>query len=196
MAPLRSSLHLLLLAHFLFLTLAQDDASQLLAAINQYRTSVINITGLSPNAGATCLAKQVLTHYENTACTNSTGLDTVPGQEQDYPNFPNWLSSCNIPIDNAKDGQILPDCVPAASTSVVDTAFSNYTHSSGASYINETSYVSAGAAFANDWFVLVLATNSSTGSYQQTSGASLSPASLIFLLCSILGSWTLSTWRF
>lgn len=170
---------LFITAHLRY-ALAQDDSSQLLSGINAYRTE-LGKPALTENKGATCLAKLVITQFVTTACSNATGLDSV--QEANYPNFSSWLDTCNIPLDRVKDGQMLPDCVPAADTSnAVSIAVENYTRASVDTYINDTVYTSAGVASSKEWFVLILATNSSTGNYQQqTSGASPIRASLMVL---------------
>lgn len=152
--------------------LAIADTDPLLDGINKYRTETVGIGALSTNAGANCVAKKLLSEYEGKECSNSTGLDTVPGQEPNYPDFLTWLSDCGVSTDSVKDARILPDCVPSSidASSVASAAVANYTESAGAA-INDTDYTSAGVATVKNWYVLILATNSSTGDYLQQQGS-------------------------
>ncbi|KAH7284433.1 hypothetical protein KP509_34G054100 [Ceratopteris richardii] len=127
------------------------------------------------NPGASCMAEKFLQRYENTPCTNSTGLDTIPGEEPNYPDYPSWLSECDITTDRVKDGRVLPDCVPAGvdSNSFASVAVQNYTQSANET-ISSPEYTSAGVASGKNWYVVVLATNTSSGDYFQQSGSLVS----------------------
>eukprot|EP00249_Psilotum_nudum_P034397 c53401_g1_i1 orf=273-875(+) len=178
----------LLHGHF-FPSSADDGAnSQLLNDINQYRTQVVGISALSSNTGASCMAEKVLTKFKGTACTNSTGVDTVLGQEQQFPEYPDWVSTCKLAVESTHDGQILPECVPGNDLSQsAKVASYNYTHSQDSEYINDTKYTSAGVASVDNWFVLILATNASTGDYQQTGGAQCKHIPLLSAVISNVG---------
>eukprot|EP00250_Pteridium_aquilinum_P032767 c4661_g1_i1 orf=199-792(+) len=172
--------------------LAFAATDPLLDGINQYRTGTLKIGALSTNAGATCVAKKLLGQYESTACSNSTGLDTVPGQEPNYPDFPTWLSDCSVTVDRVKDALILPDCVPSgvAASDLTSTAVTNYTESvASKGAIGNANYTSAGVASAKDWYILILATKSSSGDYLQSASSLLAPSLLslaIFLIIPFL----------
>ncbi|EPS60021.1 hypothetical protein M569_14784, partial [Genlisea aurea] len=57
-----------------------DEDGNLLQGINRYRTS-LNLTSLTRNSNADCLAGEVAVQLKPQPCSNSTGSDTVPGTE-------------------------------------------------------------------------------------------------------------------
>lgn len=108
------------------------------------------------------------------------------------------LSKCKLQLVNVKDGFMGPTCVPAGTSAAnaPKLAANNVTTSPAyLEYLNDTKFVSAGAGSVdNAWFVLVLGTNTSEGSYQNVDldpssaslafGVALAPVSLLAYLVS------------
>jgi hypothetical protein len=144
-----------------------------LKGINSYRAS-LNLTALTENSNADCLAEQLAKQFKGQPCTNSTGDDTVPGTEQQFPNYPSFLSHCHLNVTVTQDAQVMPACVPGL---VSDVVLTNYTKSQYNQYLNDTKYVGAGIANEGNWMVVVLSANTPTGSFApasaDTSGAVL-----------------------
>jgi len=140
----------------------------LLEDINKFRQER-KLPVLTENENAACLAEQIAEQFKGQSCNNATGEDTVPGNEPQFSNYPQLLDSCHLNISNTKDGVILPDCVPDSNPAI---AFNNYTvvTSQYFQYVNDTKFVSAGVALEDSWFVLVLATNTTGGSFQTYNG--------------------------
>ncbi|KAH7278838.1 hypothetical protein KP509_38G058500 [Ceratopteris richardii] len=177
---------------FFILLASAAETDQLLDGINKFRTQTAGVSALTMNEGASCVAQRLLQEYESKPCTNSTGLDTVPGEEPNYPDFPTWLSDCGVGTDRVKDALILPDCIPSGvdSSSFVAVALENFTLSANET-IASAGYSSAGVAAGKDWFIVILATNTSSGDYLQQGGSHAfslhvpSPLTLAFLLASL-----------
>ena len=64
--------------------------------------------------------------------------------------------------NNTLDGEILPICVPKLDPTAV---LSNYTNSQYAKYLNDSNYTGAEIGSEKNWMVVVLSTNTSTGSF-------------------------------
>lgn len=144
--------------------LGADANAAFLSNINEYRLSQ-GLPAFGTNAGASCVARQVAEKFRGTSCTNSTGTDTVDGQEPQFDDA--LLKKCNLQLVNVKDGFIGPSCVPAgiSAADAPKVAAINITKSQYAE-LNDTKYVSAGAGSVdNAWFVMVLATNASEGNF-------------------------------
>ncbi|CAA0829150.1 Uncharacterized GPI-anchored protein [Striga hermonthica] len=161
-----ASLSKLLLLSLLFQAILivkcdDDDEDRLVRAINQYRTS-LNLTALNHNERAECLASELADEFRGQPCTNTTGSNTIPGAESQFPNFPRLLTECHLNSTTIRDGQILHACVPGLDPAVV---LSNFTRSQYAVYLNGTQYTGIGAGSEDNWIVVVLTTNTSTGDY-------------------------------
>ncbi|KAJ7537282.1 hypothetical protein O6H91_12G106300 [Diphasiastrum complanatum] len=176
---------LLLLVAFVI----SDDSTntQVLADINKYRESA-GVPLLQYNPGAACMANQVAQQYKNTQCNNVTEADTSPGLESDFPNYLDLLNACKLALLNTTGGQVLADCIPVADlSSAAAIATQNFTLSQEyQKYINMSDYTSAGVGSYNVWFVLVLATNTSSGNYAETNAAQ-SPYSISCFMSVLLG---------
>ncbi|KAJ3683872.1 hypothetical protein LUZ60_014099 [Juncus effusus] len=140
---------------------SDDTGTQLLKGLNSYRAS-LNLSSLASNTNAACLADQIAKQFKSQPCTNTTGSDTVPGTEQQFPNYPSFLSKCHINTTVTQDGQVLPACVPNLEQDLVLT---NFTKTQYNEYLNSTEYVGVGIADEGNWVVVVLSTNSPTGNY-------------------------------
>ncbi|CAO2821856.1 unnamed protein product [Amaranthus hypochondriacus] len=167
------------------LQVRSDDEDDLLQGINKYRASQ-NLTTLTKNENAACLAEEIAEQYKNQPCTNSTGANTVPGTENQFPNYPELLAHCNLNISNTRDGMIMPACVPNLEPGLVLT---NFTKSQYSGSLNESTYTGAGIGSDGNWIVVVLTTNSSTGSYETYKGSGFvsRPSHLYYLIAFLMG---------
>lgn len=136
-----------------------DD--QLLKGINSYRGS-LKVPALTENKNADCLAEQLAKQFKDQQCTNTTGSNTVPGTEQQFPDYPKYLDRCHLNASVTEDGQVMPACVPGLVANVVLT---NYTKSQYNLYLNDSKYSGVGIANEGDWVVVVLSTNTDSGDY-------------------------------
>lgn len=170
------------------LSSSDDTDDLLLAGVNTYRVS-LNLTALKENDNADCLADEMANQYKDRNCTNTTGSNTVPGTEDNFSNYPQLLAHCDLNISSTRDGVILPACVPGLRS---DLVLSNYTQSQYSMYLNSSLYVGAGIATENDWVVMILTTNTSSGDYAKDSTSGSLPliqevplmiaAALLFLM--------------
>ncbi|KAJ3684305.1 hypothetical protein LUZ61_013469 [Rhynchospora tenuis] len=136
------------------LTASDNTGSQLLEGINSYRAS-LNLTALSENSDADCLAEQFAIQLKGQPCTDSTGDDT----EAQVPNDPSFLSRCHN-ATTTQDEEVILACVPGHA---FDLVLTNFTKSQYNKYLNESKYVGAGIADGGDWVVVVLSTNIPAG---------------------------------
>ncbi|GAB2294932.1 hypothetical protein Dimus_029123 [Dionaea muscipula] len=174
---------LLLLSIILFInqpkSAAADEEVNLLQGINKYRASLY-LTVLSENDNAACFAQELADQFKDLPCTNSTGPNTVPGTEDQLSNYPDLLSHCHLNISNTRDGAIMPACVPNLVPGLV---LANFTESQYTLYLNDSKYTAAGVGSDGNWIVVVLSTNSSTGSFEAYNLASfISKPGLLFHL--------------
>ncbi|KAL5995923.1 hypothetical protein ACLOJK_025996, partial [Asimina triloba] len=142
-------------------SLPADAEDQLFQGINDYRAS-LKVPALTQNKNAECLAEQIADQFEDQTCTNSTGANTVPGTETQFPNYPKYLQKCHLNATNTRDGIVMPACVPNLDSKLVLT---NFTKSQYSQYLNDSQYTGAGIAAENNWIVVVLSTSTPTGNY-------------------------------
>ncbi|XP_042434799.1 uncharacterized GPI-anchored protein At5g19250-like [Zingiber officinale] len=166
---------LLLLPFLLHPARSDDTSTQLLVGLNKYRGS-LNLSSLADNSNAACLAEQVALAFKGQDCSNSTGSYTVPGQEQQFPNFPNYLSTCHLNATVTQDGSIMPVCVQGLAH---DLVLSNYTDTQYNQYLNDSSFVGIGIADEDDWVVAILTTDTPTGNYAPAADTTSGSASLV-----------------
>jgi len=171
-------------------TMADDPANILLENINKFRQQM-KLPVLTENANAACLAQQIAGQFKGQSCNNATGEDTVPGTEPQFPNYPQLLDNCHLNISNTRDGVVLPDCVPDSNPTI---AYQNYTASTSPyiQYVNDTKFVSAGVTLEDSWFVLILATNTTGGSFQTDNRGTVDCTNISLLLLSLLGALLLA----
>lgn len=169
-ASLRNTTLLFLLFQAIILIAHQvksdDLKDNLLQGINKYRTS-LNLTTFTENKNAECFAEELADQFKDQPCTNSTGSNTVPGTEEQLPNYPDLLSHCHLNITNTRDGSIMPACVPNLDPGLV---LSNFTGSQYSGSLNETKFSGAGIGSAGNWVVVVLTTEGSSGSFETDKG--------------------------
>uniref|UniRef100_A0A1D1Y881 Putative GPI-anchored protein At5g19250 n=1 Tax=Anthurium amnicola TaxID=1678845 RepID=A0A1D1Y881_9ARAE len=162
-------------AFFFHLAASHDASDQLFKGINTYRAA-LNLSTLTENENAACLADQIAQQFKNQECTNSTGANTVPGTEEHFPNFLNLLDYCHLNATVTQDGAIMPACVPSL---VPSTVLSNFTKSQYSQNLNDSRYVGAGVASEGDWVVVILSTNTPGGSFVTVQGGSSTSKALI-----------------
>lgn len=139
--------------------------------INSYRQSK-KLAPLVEVSKAECLAGKVAEEIEKTPCENVNQFypSTVSGGSN-IPNLRKHIEKCDINITTTTDGVILPVCVPKLEPTIV---LSNYTHSDRcAQFLNNSKYSGAGLGSEDDWMVLVLTTNTATGTFSASSATSL-----------------------
>ncbi|GLJ11754.1 hypothetical protein SUGI_0176150 [Cryptomeria japonica] len=187
---LKQWLLLFLCTHIIFpsLSMADDLSDELLVNINKFRQDM-KLPVLTQNENAACLAKQIADQFKGQVCSNSTGEDTVPGTEPQFPNYPQFLENCHLNVSDTKDGVVMPDCVPGLDPQI---AFQNYTHSQYIQNVNDTKFVSAGIASEDNWFVLVLATNTTGGNFQTYNRGTMHYINKLLSLLPILGALLLA----
>ncbi|KAL9232829.1 hypothetical protein vseg_007894 [Gypsophila vaccaria] len=159
---------------------SDDEEDNLLQGINKYRTS-LNLTTLTKNENAACLAEQIAEQFKGRPCTNTTGSNTVPGTEDQFPNYPDFLSHCHLNLTDTKDGEVMPACVPKLDPSLVLT---NFTKSQYSGYLNQSTFTGVGISSEGDWIIVVLSSGSSGGSFEdaKSAGYSFRPSHLYYLL--------------
>ncbi|KAK3027219.1 hypothetical protein RJ639_041637 [Escallonia herrerae] len=146
-----------------------DEEDNLLQGINGYRAG-LNLTALTKNDKAECLADEIAEQFKDQPCTNTTGSNTVPGTESQFSNYPSLLAKCHLNVTTTRDGMIMPACVPNLVPSLV---LSNFTESQYSLYLNDTKYTGAGIGSEKNWIVAVFTTNTPEGSYTPGDSASL-----------------------
>ncbi|KAL0434443.1 UNVERIFIED_CONTAM: putative GPI-anchored protein [Sesamum latifolium] len=159
----------------MFLNVVVDDEEDnLLQGINQYRAS-LNLTALTKNDRAECLADEIADQFKNQPCTNTTGSNTVPGTEPQYSDYPKLLAKCHLNVTTTRDGQIMPACVPNLDSGLV---LANFTKSQYSGYLNGTQYSGIGIGSEDNWIVVVLTTNTPEGGYSPGTNSDNGAASL------------------
>lgn len=172
-----------------------DEEDTLFQGINSYRASALNLTALTKNDNAECLADGIADQFKKQPCTNTTGSNTVPGTEPQLANFPNLLAKCHLNVSNTRDGVIMPACIPNLDPDLVLT---NFTKSQYSLNLNQTNFTGIGIGSEDNWIVVILTTSTPEGSYvpaqstdsagDSASSVSKSKISLIqYLLCLLMG---------
>ncbi|XP_020108851.1 uncharacterized GPI-anchored protein At5g19250-like [Ananas comosus] len=161
---------------------SDDMSTQLLKGINDYRAG-LNLSSLTENSNAACLAEQLAKQFKGQECSNTTGSDTVPGTEEQFPNYMDFLNHCHLNATVTQDAEVMPACVPGLTPDLVLT---NFTKSQYNEYLNDTKYAGVGIADEGNWVVVVLSTDTPTGNFSPASGSSwaaaISPCHQLLLL--------------
>ena len=132
--------------------------------IDNYRTSLTTLNSVNK---ADCLPNEITDNLEDQPCENVDDYFSPPGNKSNSPNMPKLAKKCDININTTTDGVIMPVCVPNLDRNAV---LSNYTKSNRyAKYVNSSKYTMVGVGSENDWMVLILSTNTSTGSFSAAS---------------------------
>ncbi|KAK7258847.1 hypothetical protein RIF29_24435 [Crotalaria pallida] len=168
---------------FLFLSTPAHcggEEDSVFKGINSYRQAQ-NLQPFNQNKKASCLAEEVADEIEDEPC--ETVNQYAPGLSAGNPKIPNLqkhIDKCDININTTIDGAILPVCVSKLEPTVV---LSNYTHNNRyARYLNNSIYTGAGLGSEHDWMVLVLTTNTTTGSFSAATSLFADVGALMGLL--------------
>ncbi|KAJ9180219.1 hypothetical protein P3X46_008491 [Hevea brasiliensis] len=153
---IRLFLFQLLLAIFLLSSPVLSDGAKdiILQGLNSFRKSM-GLPALTINENAACLADvfadQVL---EDIPCSSSS---------PQLQNYPDLLASCDIEVNQTREGAFMPVCVPNL---VPHLLLSNYTHASHyVKRLTDAKFTGAGLATEDDWMVLILSTNTPGGNF-------------------------------
>ncbi|XP_027361982.1 uncharacterized GPI-anchored protein At5g19250-like isoform X2 [Abrus precatorius] len=183
MALFHFSLLISLLLSSILLSNTAGEEDDLYQGINKYRQS-LNLTSLTMNDNANCLAEEIADQFKNQPCTNDTGANTVPGTEPQFSNYPDLLNKCHLNISNTRDGSVMPACVPGLVPSLV---LANFTQSLYSDSLNDSKYTGIGIGSDDNWIVVVLTTNTPEGSFvpETYNGANLI-SKIRFIYCLML----------
>ncbi|XP_027349758.1 uncharacterized GPI-anchored protein At3g06035-like [Abrus precatorius] len=179
---------LALLFAFLFVSIpvhCNDKEDSVFKGINSYRQTR-NLAPLNRVTKATCLADEVADEIEDMPCENVNQFYPVPGIGGNLKirNLKKHIDKCDINISTTSDGVILPVCVAKLEPTIV---LSNYTHSDQyAQFLNNSKYTGIGLGSEDDWMVLVLTTNTTTGSFSHATSLLPNVASVEVLLLALL----------
>ncbi|KAE8684999.1 NAD(P)-binding Rossmann-fold superfamily protein [Hibiscus syriacus] len=158
---------------------SDDEAEHLLQDLNDFRTSV-NLPAFTKNKNAHCVAKKIVDEMDDDdhPCTNpsSSSSGNKGTRLSDYPRA---VSKCHIDTNTTSGAVVLPVCVANLVPTLVLT---NFTRTHFSRYINDSSFTGIGISSEDDWIVVVLASNTQSGSL--ASGASSHGLSyyVVFLL--------------
>nr|GEZ92233.1 uncharacterized GPI-anchored protein At5g19250-like [Tanacetum cinerariifolium] len=164
------------------------EEDNLFSGLNSYRAT-LNLSTLTENDRAKCLADKLADQLKNQPCTNTTGSNTVPGTEPEFSNYPQLLEKCHLNVTTTRDGAVLPACVPNLDPTLV---LSNYTRSQYSMSLNDTKYTGVGIGSEDNWIVVVLTTSTPEGGYSPGSnnigfGSKIGPMQYsLFLLVAVL----------
>ncbi|GJR57770.1 hypothetical protein Tco_1499932 [Tanacetum coccineum] len=167
---------------------SDDEDDNLFSGLNSYRAT-LNLSTLTENDRAKCLADKIADQLKKQPCTNTTGSNTVPGTEPEFSNYPQLLEKCHLNVTTTRDGAVLPACVPNLDPTLV---LSNYTRSQYSMSLNDTKYTGVGIGSEDNWIVVVLTTNTPEGGYSPGSndigfGSKIGPMQYsLFLLMAVL----------
>ncbi|CAL0302284.1 unnamed protein product [Lupinus luteus] len=156
-----------------------DEEDSVFKGINSYR-QVQKLTPFNKVPKASCLAEEVAEELEDEPCENVNQYAPGLTSSSKIPNLQKHIDKCDININTTIDGAILPVCVSKLEPTIV---LSNYTHTDRYSrYLNNSVYTGAGLGSEHDWMVLVLTTNTTTGSFAASSGATCVFGNVVVLM--------------
>ncbi|CAL5208575.1 unnamed protein product [Lathyrus oleraceus] len=172
MSTIKLGLYLLLLVFSHSLLPSQvtraygDKEKDLLHDINVYR-KLLNLPVLERTNKPSCLADKIADDLEDKNCEDFRNYYPIPGRNDKIPNFEKSVEKCKININTTKDGVIMPVYVSKLDQ---DDVFSNYTKKSHfTKYLNDSKYTIAGVGSDDDWMVLIISTNSTSGDFSSAS---------------------------
>ncbi|XP_047339446.1 uncharacterized GPI-anchored protein At3g06035-like [Impatiens glandulifera] len=143
-------------------TCKDSDEDDVLQGINNYRQS-LQLPELTKNKKAGCLADEIADQMDKKPCPS---IVTITGQSP-LSTYSTLVNKCKIEPSSATDGIVLPVCVPKLTSTLV---LSNYTRSPFARYLNDSKYTGAGMGSKDDWMIMVLTTNTQSGSFESGVG--------------------------
>ncbi|XP_057719166.1 uncharacterized GPI-anchored protein At3g06035-like [Arachis stenosperma] len=151
---------------------SDKEEESVLKGINSFRQTQ-NLPTLNKVKKANCLADEIAEEIENEPCENVNqfypSTRTGAASSANIPNLQKHVDKCDIDINTTTDGVILPVCVSKLEPTVV---LSNYTHSDRyARFLNNSRFTGVGLGSEDDWMVLVLTTNTSSGTFSASHAA-------------------------
>ncbi|BBH06613.1 Glycoprotein membrane precursor GPI-anchored protein [Prunus dulcis] len=155
----------------------KEEEDKIFQGLNSFKQS------LKKNSNAECLADEIADELEDQPCSSADDYAIEPGNGPKFPKFNKLIKKCHIDINTTTDGIILPVCVPNWDP---DLVIKNYTHTQYAKYLNGSKYTGAGVGTEDDWVVVVLSTDTESGSF---SGApSLAAIGMVhYMMAMLLG---------
>ncbi|KAH7846049.1 hypothetical protein Vadar_009110 [Vaccinium darrowii] len=186
-SSLQLSLLIFVLLHAILLlpnpVYCNDEEDNLLQGLNSYRNS-LSLPALAKNDKAGCLADEVADVLEDKPCIPNMGpITAAPGSQPQIPNYTDLLKKCDIDPNTTREGVILPVCVP---NHIETLMLTNYTHTQYSKHLNNSKYTGAGVGSEDDWMVVVLTTNTPSGSFASTSNAGNGVSKIGSSRCSVL----------
>ncbi|KAK8545994.1 hypothetical protein V6N13_067235 [Hibiscus sabdariffa] len=139
---------------------SDDEEDNLLQGFNSYRKSV-NLPEFVKNQNAHCVAKKIaedLDEDSDQPCTNPSSSRDMNGTG--LSEYPKAISKCDINANTTSDVVVLPVCVPNLVPTLLLT---NFTLTRYYRYINDSRFKEIGLGSADDWMVVVLSFNTTTG---------------------------------
>lgn len=133
----------------------------ILNAINKYRHSK-NLSEFIINTNAACLASKLALRLRDEVCSSPDDFNKELTSETKLSDFHNLLPKCHINYNSSVDGIVLPACVPDPDP---DSVVRNFTSSHDRQYLDDGNFTGAGVGTYDDWVVVVLSTNTSSGNF-------------------------------
>ncbi|GMI85004.1 hypothetical protein like AT1G54860 [Hibiscus trionum] len=139
---------------------SDDEEDNLLQGLNTFRKSV-SLPEFVKNKNAHCLANKIagdLDGDSNQPCTNPSSSRVSNGTK--LSDYPKAISKCNINSNTTSDVVVLPVCVPNLVPTLVLT---NFTLTRYYRFVNDSRFAEIGLGSEDDWMVVVLSFNTTTG---------------------------------
>ncbi|KAH7543086.1 uncharacterized GPI-anchored protein At5g19250 [Ziziphus jujuba] len=152
----------------------------ILKEINTFRKNT-NHTEFSHNPNADCFADKVAESLKDEPCSRASDFFYQLGMVPRLPNYQQLFGKCNIKANTTKDAMMLPTCVPKLNKTLL---IEDYTQSPYNKSLTNPSFTSIGVGSKDQWMVVLVTTNNSSGSF-----SSGSAPSLLGLLHCLIGSF-------
>lgn len=131
-----------------------DEKESLLKGLNNFRQAQ-NLSALTMNNKASCFAKEIAKQLEGEPCSQVTDPNSVPG-------VPDILKKCKVNISSTTDGLMLSVCVV---NRIPNLVLNNFTQTFYGKYLKSSKFTGAGIGKEDDWTVVVLSTNTPSGTF-------------------------------
>ncbi|KAM5561293.1 putative GPI-anchored protein [Rosa sericea] len=163
------------------LVYCNEEEDDLLQDLNSFRGS-LNLTDFKENEKADCIADEISDELEDDPCSRAADYQIKPGNGPQFPYFTKLITKCDIDNSTTTDGIILPVCVLNLDP---DLVLKNYTKTKFAQFLNDSKYTGAGVGSKDDWMIVVLTTDSHSGSFTG-GGASLVATGMVHYMVALL----------
>ncbi|XP_050380762.1 uncharacterized GPI-anchored protein At5g19250-like [Argentina anserina] len=183
MASSKLSLFALVLAYVFLIqsspAYCNEEEDDLFDGLNNFRQT-LNLSELTRNDKAGCIADEISDALQGQPCSHAADYEIKPGNGPVFPYFSKLIIKCNIDNSTTADGIILPVCVPNLDPDIV---LNNYTNTKFARFLNDSKYTGAGVGSEDDWMIVVLTTDSPSGSF--TGGACLVAVGMVHYMVAL-----------